>query len=166
MLEDITDKILNPQTVRRGLKQVGMKSVVKTNKPFLSKRHRKERMDFAIAHKDWTVEDWKRVIWSDESKINRFGSDGRKWAWKKPGESLSDRLVEGKLKFGGGSLMMWGCFCWHGVGYACKIDGKMDKELYCKNLEDDLQKSIEYYGLDRDNIIFQQENDSKHTWTC
>ena len=59
--------------------------------------------------------------------------------------------------------MMWGCFCWHGVGYACKIDGRMDKELYCKILEDDLQKSIEYYGLDRDNIIFQQDNDSKHT---
>ena len=103
------------------------------------------------------------MIWSDETKINRFGSDGRKWGWKKPGESLSDRLVEGKLKFGGGSLIMWGCFCWHGVGYACKIDGKMDKELYCKILEDDLQKSIEYYGLDRDNIIFQQDNDSKHT---
>ena len=120
-------------------------------------------MDFAIAHKDWTVEDWKRVIWSDETKINRFGSDGRKWGWKKPGESLSDRLVEGKLKFGGGSLMMWGCFCWHGVGYACIIDGRMDKELYCMILEDDLQKSIEYYGLDRDNIIFQQDNDSKHT---
>ena len=106
-------------------------------------------MEFAIAHKEWTVEDWKRVIWTDETKINRFGSDRRKWAWKKPGESLSGRLVEGKLKFGGGSLMMWGCFCWHGVGYACKIDGKMDKELYCKILEDDLQKSIEYYGLDR-----------------
>ena len=39
----------------------------------------------------------------------------------------------------------------------------MDKELYCKILEDDLKKSIEYYGLDRDNIIFQQDNDSKHT---
>ena len=59
--------------------------------------------------------------------------------------------------------MMWGCFCWHDVGYACKIDGKMDKELYCKILEDDLQNSIEYYGPDRDNIIFQQDNDSKHT---
>ena len=56
-----------------------MKSVVKTNRSFLSKRHSKERMDFAIAHKDWTVEDWKRVIWSDETKINKFGSDGRKW---------------------------------------------------------------------------------------
>ena len=44
------------------------------------------RLDYAIAHQDWTVEDWKRVIFSDETKANRLGSDGRKWAWKLPGE--------------------------------------------------------------------------------
>jgi hypothetical protein len=37
-------------------------------------------MDFAEKYLHWTVEDWKRVIWSDETKINRFGSDRRQWA--------------------------------------------------------------------------------------
>ena len=120
-------------------------------------------MDFAIAHRYWTVEDWKRVIWSDETKINRFGSDGRHWVWKKQGEALSDRLVDGTIKFGGGSLMMWGCFCWDGIGYACKIDGRMDAPLYCQILEDELLNSIEYYGLEKDHLIFQQDNDPKHT---
>ena len=41
---------------------------------------------------------------------------------KKAGEGLSDRLVQGTVKFGGGSLMMWGCMSWDGVGYSCKID--------------------------------------------
>ena len=59
--------------------------------------------------------------------------------------------------------MIWGCFTWNGVGYACKIDGKMDADLYCQILEDDLQKTIDYYGLEADNIIFQQDNDPKHT---
>ena len=31
---------------------------------------------------NWTVEDWKRVLWSDETKINRVGSDGRTYTWK------------------------------------------------------------------------------------
>ena len=70
-----------------------MKAAVKRKRPLLKKRHRDARLDFALAHKDWTVEDWKRVIWSDETKINRLGSDGRKWVWKKPGEGLNDRLV-------------------------------------------------------------------------
>ena len=67
-----------------------MKAVVKKKKPLLLQKHRKERMDFAIGHKDWTLEDWKRVVWSDETKINCLGSYGRRWAWKRVGEGLSD----------------------------------------------------------------------------
>ena len=102
-------------------------------------------MDFAESHKDWTVEDWKRVIWSDETKINRLGSDGKKWVWKRPGEGLSDRLVQGTVKFGGGSLMIWGCMFWEGPGYATKIDGRMDADLFVSILDDELQESIKYY---------------------
>ena len=54
-------------------------------------------LDFAHAHKDWTLDDWKRVVWSEETKINHLGSDGHKWVWKKPGEGLSDWLVEGTV---------------------------------------------------------------------
>ena len=64
------------------------------------------------------MEDWKCVVWSDQTKINRIGSHGRKWVWKRAGESLSDRLVEGTVKFGGESVMMWGCMTWKGVGMA------------------------------------------------
>jgi len=109
------------------------------------------------------VEDWKKVVWSDETKINRLGSDGRKWGWKRPGEGLSDRLVEGTLKFGGGSVMVWGCMMWEGTGYAVKIDGRMDGDLYIKILEDDLQASLNFYGKTTNDIIFQQDNDPKHT---
>jgi len=140
-----------------------MKAVVKKKKPLLSQKHRKERMEFALAHQHWTVDDWKRVVWSDETKINRLGSDGRKWAWKKAGEGLSDRQVGGTLKFGGGSLMVWGCMLWDGVGYACKIDGRMDGDLYIKILEEDLQASINYFGKSPGDVIFQQDNDPKHT---
>ena len=139
-----------------------MTAVVKKKRPRLLARHRKKRLDFTLSHKDWTVEDWKRVVWSDETKINRLGSDGRKWVWKKAGEGLSDRLVEGTVKFGGGSLMMWGCMLWDGVGYACKIDGKMDGDLYVQILDVNLQASIDFYNKTKDDIIFQQDNDPKH----
>src|SRR5436190_5008193 len=139
-----------------------MKAVVKTKKLLLTKRHRKERLDFALADQDWTVEGWKTIVQSYETKINRLGSDGRILVWKKPGEGLSDRLVKGTAKFGGGSLMMWGCMLWEGVGYACKIDGKMDGELYTKILQDELQESLAFYGKDPSTIIFQQDNDPKH----
>jgi transposase len=161
-LQDITNQSLTSQTTCNHLKKAGLKAVVKAKKPLLTKRHRKERLDFALAHQDWTVEDWKTVVWSDETKINRLGSDGRIWVWKKAGEGLSDRLVKETKKFGGGSLMMWGCMLWEGTGYGCKIDGKMDGELYTNILQDELQESLAYYGKDSSSVIFQQDNDPKH----
>jgi hypothetical protein len=61
------------------------------------------RADFALEHQHWTMDDWKRVVWSDETKINRLGSDGRLWVWMKQG---SEQPVKGTVKFGGGSLMV------------------------------------------------------------
>ena len=162
-LSTITNQPLHPNTIRLHLKKSGMKAVVKSKRPLLSARHRKNCMDFAIAHRDWTIEDWKKVIWSDETKINRLGSDGRKWAWKKAGEGLSDRLVQGTVKFGGGSVMVWGCITWQGVGHAAKIDGRMDGDLYLQILKDELLNTLQYHDLNPSDIIFQQDNDPKHT---
>ena len=55
--------------MRNGLKKVGMKAVVKKKRPRLTPYHRKERLDFAIRHQHWTLEDWKKVVWSDESQM-------------------------------------------------------------------------------------------------
>src|SRR5262249_46109225 len=62
-----------------------------------------------------------------------------------------------------GSLMMWGCMTAQGAGYACRIDGKMDAALYTRILDDELLQTLEYYGLSRGDIVFQQDNDPKHT---
>ena len=59
--------------------------------------------------------------------------------------------------------MVWRCMTWQGVGYAAKIDGRMDGDLYFQILKDDLLNTLQYYGLDSSDIIFQQDNDSKHT---
>ena len=59
--------------------------------------------------------------------------------------------------------MMWGCMTWEGIGYATRIKGKMDAELYVSILDEQLQKTLEYYGYDKEDVIFQQDNDPKHT---
>jgi hypothetical protein len=83
-----------------------------------------------------------KVWWSNETKINHLGSDGRKFVWKNEGEGLSDRVVEGTVKFGGGNLMMWGCMGWNGVGYATKINGRMDGDLYMAIMDDSFSKPL------------------------
>ena len=58
--------------------------------------------------------------------------------------------------------MVWGCMMWEGTGYAVKIDGRMDADLYTRILDDDLQASLDFYNKSSDDIIFQQDEDPKH----
>ena len=46
-----------PSTILLHLKNAGMKAVVKTKCPLLSARHCKACLNFAHAHKDWTLDD-------------------------------------------------------------------------------------------------------------
>jgi transposase len=151
------------QTLARELHNAGMRATVKKKKPAISAKNRKERLAFAKSHKDWTVEDWKRVVFSDETKINRFGSDGKKWSWRRDIEPLQPRSVKATVKGGGGSLMIWGCVTSQGVGYIAEIEGIMDQNLYLEILEGELADTIEYYEIEAEKMIFMQDNDPKHT---
>ena len=93
ILSTITFQSISTRTTWRYLKNYGLKAVVKQKKPLLRKKHQQACLDFALAYQYWTMEDWKKVVWSDETKFKHLGSDKRKWVWKKPEEGLSDRLV-------------------------------------------------------------------------
>lgn len=150
-------------TIRRILQRNGLVARVRRKKPLLLQRHRRQRKRFAEKYKDWGIDDWKRVVWSDESKFQLFGSDGRQYVWKKPGEPLRDAHVQPTVKHGGGKIMVWGCFTAHGAGFLCRIYGGLDGELYRQILTDEFMSSLDWYGLDVREVLLQQDNDPKHT---
>jgi hypothetical protein len=65
--------------IRRAFKKSGLHDRKKTKKPLFQICHRKARLTFAEKYVDWTVEDWKRVLWSDETKVCLFGPDEGDW---------------------------------------------------------------------------------------
>lgn len=109
------------------------------------------------------MDDWKKIVWSDESKFQLFGSDGRKYCWKKPGEAIGPRTVQPTVKHGGENIMVWGCMTFDGPGFLTRINGGLDAELYCKILDDELMQTLAWYNLDKESIVFQHDNDQKHT---
>jgi transposase len=96
-------------------------------------------------------------------KINQFGSDGHTWCWKSYGEAPSNHTCQPTVKHSGGSLMVWGCMTAKGIGYMTKIEGNMNADLYCQILHDELMDSLDYYNLNPADVIFQQDNNLKHT---
>ncbi|KAJ1299760.1 hypothetical protein OPQ81_000669 [Rhizoctonia solani] len=161
-LSGLTRESISPRTVRRALKRAGLKPKKKVKKPKLTPAHIKARIHFAEAHKDWTIEDWKRVLWSDETKIKRLGSDGIHWVWVRPGEELNDWMILPTMNFGGGSLMFWGCMGWMGTGYGAKLEIPLNKELYKEILEDEFLKSLVHLGIEPGEVLFQFDNAHAH----
>ena len=51
----------------RELNGSGLNGSVALRKPLISKTNLKKRLQFAREHKDWTLEQWKKVMRSDES---------------------------------------------------------------------------------------------------
>jgi transposase len=150
-------------TVARALKSMGYVARVKKKKPMLSEKQRKARLEWARAHAKWTSDDWKHVIWSDEAPFMIVNSDGKEYVWEKPSQIISESSVKPTKKFGGGKVMMWGCITWEGVGFSCKIDETLDAELYAEILRGELKRTIDFYDFDISEVIFQADNDPKHT---
>ncbi len=55
----------------------------------------KRRLQFTQAHQNCTIEDWKNVAWSDESRFLLRHSDGRVKIWHKEHESMDPALAVG-----------------------------------------------------------------------
>ena len=61
------------------------------------------------------MEDFKRVLWTDETKINRIGSDGKVYVWKQQGEPVSDRTTTPM----GEGITLWYGAVWIGMELEC-----------------------------------------------
>lgn len=107
------------------------------------------------------MEQWKTVVWSDESKFELFGTKRRQYVRRKAGERYKKQCIAPTVKHGGGSVMVWGCFSYTSVGDLVKIDGIMRKEHYHQILQRSAIPSG--IGLNGYGFIFQHDNDPKHT---
>ena len=62
-------------------------------KPLLSRKNIRDRLIFCKRYRDWTAEDWGKVIFSDESPFQLFGASGKKLVRRRQGERYHQSSV-------------------------------------------------------------------------
>lgn len=74
---------VSKSTIRRRLHQQDYRGYTPRCKPLISLKNRKVRLQFAEKHLKEPQEFWKKVLWTDETKINMYQSDGKRKVWRK-----------------------------------------------------------------------------------
>ncbi|KAL7855533.1 hypothetical protein AOLI_G00191370 [Acnodon oligacanthus] len=102
-----------------------------------------------------------RCFWSDETKIELFGQKTKRYVWRRINTAHHSEHTIPTVKYGGGSIVLWGCFSSAGTGRLVRVDGKMDGAKYRAVLEENLLDSAKDLRLGQ-RFTFQQDNDPKH----
>ncbi len=86
-------------TTQRRVKEFGYSCRIPLVKPLLNHIQRQRRLTWAKEKKNWTVAQWSKVLFSDESKFCiSFGNQGPR-LWRKGGEAHSPSCMKSSVKF-------------------------------------------------------------------
>ncbi len=105
---------------------------------------------------NWTVAQWSKVLFSDESKFCiSFGNQGPR-VWRKSGEAQNPCCLKSSVKFPQ-SVMIWAAMSSAGVGPLCFRKSTVNAAIYQEILEHFMLPSADKLYGDAD-FIFQQDS--------
>ncbi len=127
----------------------------RATKPLLNQRQRQKHLTWAVEKKNWTVAQWSKVLFSDESKFCiSFGDQGPR-VWRKSGEAQIPCCLKSSVKFPQ-SVMIWAAMSSAGVGPLCFLKSTVNAAIYQEILEHFMLPSADKLYGDAD-FIFQQD---------
>lgn len=154
-LRDILAPELSTRTVKRYLQKRGIRKWKAAARPLLKPEHAASRIAWALAHRHWMVEDWGKVIWSDQCSVEKYRHGGQIWVFRCWWEKWKKDCINPKQKGGGIKWMVWGCFWGRNRATFVTIMVKsIDQFLYTRLLDTCMKPVYERGQETLDDAIF------------
>ncbi len=109
--------IVTKKTIGNTLRREGLKTCSTRKVPLLKKAHVQARLKFA----NDSEENWVKVLWSDETKIQLFGINSTRRVWRRRNAAYDPKNTILTINHGGGNIMLWGYFSAKGTGQLSNI---------------------------------------------
>ncbi len=133
----------------------------RATKPLLNQRQCQKHLTWAVEKKNWTVAQWSKVLFSDESNFCiSFGNQVPR-VWRKSGEAQNPCCFKSSVKFPQ-SVMIWAAMSSAGVGPLCFLKSTVNAAICQEILEHFMLPSADKLYGDAD-FIFQQDLAPAHT---
>ncbi len=94
--------LVTKKTIGNTLRREGLESRRACNVPLLKKAHVQARLKFA----NDSDENWVKVLWSDETKIELFGINSTLRVWRRRNSSYGPKNTIPTVKHKGGNVML------------------------------------------------------------
>ena len=114
-------------TVQRCLNKKGLNCYDAARKPLLCVSDRLKRLKWCRERLHWSVEDWAKVIFSDESNFEVVNCKSRLIIKRLAGEKFKEHFCVPRIQGGGGSVGIWGCFSHKGTGSYNIYNGRINQ---------------------------------------
>ena len=99
---------LSRSTVYRLLKIHGITNGLCKKRPFLTILAVKTRRRWCRERSDWSEEQWRKIIFSDECSVERGAGAQREWAFRTPHQKWNKEMISTYKKGKDISVMIWG----------------------------------------------------------
>ncbi len=133
----------------------------RATKPLLKQKHRQKHLTWAKEKNNWTVAQWSKVLFSDESTFCISFGNQDPGVWRKSGEVQNPCCLKSSVKFPE-SVMIWAAMSSAGVGPLCFLKSTVNAAIYQEILEHFMLPSADKLYGDAD-FIFQQDLAPAHT---
>lgn len=149
---------VSARTIRNRLHEAGLRSRVPLGRLPLTPQHRSARLQWCRDRRLWKDE-WRRVVFSDESRFCLGANDGRTRVWRRAGERRNQECIRQRHTGPTPGIMVWGAISYTGRTPLVIVEGTLNSARYIQTIIEPIVLPF----MDRQgDLFFQQDNARPH----